>query len=53
MAPQVFTPSEHSALHFLKVNYAIKQFNLSLQMKGTFPFEYLVYANNRTIFLYL
>jgi len=38
-----------------KVNYAIKRFNISLQMKRTFPFEYLVFANNHyviTIFLY-
>jgi len=37
----------------LKVNYAIKRFSLSLQMKRIFPFEYLFYAINRTIFLYL
>ena len=53
-----FTPSEQCALYSFTVNYAIKRFNLSLEMKRTFPFEYLVYANNRyvinrTIFLYL
>jgi len=40
MATQVFTPSEQCASHSFKVKYAIKRFNLSLQMKGTFPFEY-------------
>ena len=50
MAPQVFTPSEQSALKLGA--------RLSSQMKRTFPFEYLVSANNpyainRAIFLYL
>jgi len=58
MSPQVFTPFEQCTLHSFKVNCAIKRSNLSLQIKGTFPFEYPVYANkpyaiNRTIFLYL
>jgi len=58
MAPQVFAPSEQCALHSFKVNYAIERFNLSLQMKGIFRFEYPVYANNLyaincTIFLHL
>jgi len=60
MPPQVFTPSEQCALHSFKVNYAIERFNLSLQMKKTFSFEYpvfmritVMYAINHTIFLYL
>ena len=53
-----FTPSEQCTSYSFKVNYAIKRFNLRLQMKRTFPFEYLIHANNHyvinnTIFLYL
>ena len=48
-----FTPSEHGALYSFKVNYTIRRFNSNLQMKRTFPFKYLVYANNRTIFLFV
>jgi len=55
-----FTPSEQSALHSVKVNYVIKRFKLSLQIKRTFSFEYPVYAKKRyaincrpTVFLHL
>ena len=47
MALLACTPSDHCALHSFKVNYAMKGFHLSLQMKRTFPFEHPVYANNR------
>jgi len=39
--------------HSFEGNYAIKRFNLTLQTKRTFSFQYPIYANNHTIFLYL